>query len=116
MAASIGTSAIIVESLADDATFLIEALDRMATVFTKIEKDLSVRQQLGELPFLQYAPEPQMAAHFFLIFEELISDLSKGAMSDQEKFHFWSEKFICALGLKSVQTGITVPAVRIMHP
>lgn len=86
VAASIGKSAIIVENLADDATTLIEALDRMATVFPKIENDLSVRQQLEKLPFLQYAPEPQMAAHFFLIFEELISHLSNGAMSDQEKF------------------------------
>ena len=69
MAASIGKSVIIVEYLADDATTLIGALDRMATVFPKIENDLSVRQQLEKLPFLQYAPEPQMAAHFFIIFE-----------------------------------------------
>ena len=67
MAASIGKSAIIVENLADDATTLIEALDRMATVFPKIENDLSVRQQLDKLPFLQYAPEPQMAVHFSYI-------------------------------------------------
>ena len=80
MAASRGKSAIIVENLADDATSLIEALDRIATVFPKIEKNLSVRQQLDKLPFLQYAPEPQMAAHFFLIFEELISHFSNGAM------------------------------------
>ena len=58
VAASIGKSAIIVENLADDATTLIEALDRMATIFPKIENDLSVRQQLEKLPFLQYAPEP----------------------------------------------------------
>ena len=62
VAASIGKSTIIVENLADDATTLIEALDRMATVFPKIENDLSVRQQLEKLPFLQYAPETQMAA------------------------------------------------------
>ena len=69
VAASLNRSVIIVENLADDATTLIEALDRMATVFPKIENDWSVRQQLEKLPLLQYAPEPQMAAHFFLIFE-----------------------------------------------
>ena len=31
-------------------------------------------------------PQNHMAAHSSLIFEELISHLSKGAMSDQEKF------------------------------
>ena len=33
----IGKSAIILENLADDATTLIEALDRMATVFPKLK-------------------------------------------------------------------------------
>ena len=37
VAASIGKSAIIVENLADDATTLIETLDRMATVFPKLK-------------------------------------------------------------------------------
>ena len=62
MAASRGKSAITVINLADDATTLIEALDRMATVFPKIENDFSVRQQLEKLPFLQHALEPQMSA------------------------------------------------------
>ena len=93
MAASIRKSAIIVEILADDATSLIEALDRMATVFPKIENDLSVRQQLEKLTFLQYAPEPQMAASFCIIFEELLSHLSNGAMSDQDKFLLLGRKF-----------------------
>ena len=51
VAASIVKSAIIVENLADDATSLIEALDRMATVSPKIENDLSVRQQLEKFTF-----------------------------------------------------------------
>ena len=42
MDASLGKSAISVENWADAATTLIEAFDRMATVFPKIEDDLSV--------------------------------------------------------------------------
>ena len=61
-------------------------LQHLADLFPKLENDISLRASLEKLPSLNANPDPSAVAQLYLEFEEILSRMTAGSMSDQEKF------------------------------
>ena len=79
-----GDAQTIVEGLIENHGF-VEVLEKMSTIWPKLDSDLTIRAQLDKMPGLPYLPEPSSVALLLHNLETLISKLSPGAMSEQEK-------------------------------
>ena len=83
----VGEAQKIVENLVDKMSF-VEVLEKMQSIWPKLESDLTVRSQLEKLAPLQYLPEPSSVVMLFQKMEDLFAKVSEGAISDQEKLIF----------------------------
>ena len=82
----------IVKKLIRDSIELGEVLTAMSKLFPKLDNDLTLRAKLEKVPSLAHNCEPAQVAQLFLELEELMVKMSKGAMSDQEKFIMLTKK------------------------
>ena len=73
------------ENLCESKTFS-EVLEIMASLYPKLDSDLTVRADLEKVAILPYQPEPAMLALLFLDREEKFAKLTPNAISEQEKF------------------------------
>lgn len=76
----------IVKKIAKEQSSLQGVLEAMAKVFPKMENDLTLRAKLEKTISLPHCPEPAQVAQMFIDLEEIFGKMSRGAMSDQEKF------------------------------
>ena len=65
---------------------LIEVLHKMESLFPRVENDFTLRNLLDKIAVLSASPEPAAVAQWLVEFEEIVSRLSKGAMSEQDDF------------------------------
>ena len=81
-----------VKKLMSESTSLSEILQHMSKLFPKLDNDLTLRSKLDKIQPLVQNAEPSQVAQLFLEMEELMNKMSKGAMSDQEKFILLTKK------------------------
>ena len=77
----------LVEKLVDESPDeLLDVLQKMETLFPKLENDITLRSNLEKIPQLPQSPEPSSVAQLFVEFEEILARLTPNALSEQEKF------------------------------
>ena len=81
-----------VKKLISESTSLSEILQHMSKLFPKLDNDLTLSSKLDKIQPLVQNAEPSQVAQLFLEMEELMNRISKGAMSDQEKFILLTKK------------------------
>ena len=81
-----------VKKLVQESTTMSEILLGMSKLFPKLDKDLTLRSKLDKIQPLVQNAEPSQVAQLFLEMEELMTKMSHGAMSDQEKFLLLTKK------------------------
>ena len=88
----VGKTRPIIKKLVQETSSLEVVLQSMAKLFPKLDNDLTIRSKLEKVQPLTHQCEPAQVAQLFLEIEELMGKMSRGAMSDQEKFILLTKK------------------------
>jgi hypothetical protein len=76
----------LVEKVVEEKVYMGDVLRTLEDLYPKLENDISLRSSIEKVPSLPANPDPAIVAQLFLELEELFARMTKGSMSDQEKF------------------------------